>query len=122
MAGNEQYHQNAFQAAETGIAQTMVNGVFNPGDLAAKTVSGTVNTSDAYSAQYQTMLGGQGLSPALWGNGMSMTDISSYHFQVSSNGTSARGGTTTNIQGLVFLAKADATKQPAAGAPNSKLE
>src|SRR5207237_9410639 len=31
MAGNEQHRQNAFQAAETGIEQTIVTGGFIPG-------------------------------------------------------------------------------------------
>jgi len=36
MAGNMQYHESAFQAAESGVEQAMTVGLFNPGGVAER--------------------------------------------------------------------------------------
>ncbi len=60
MAGNEQYHTRAFQASETGIAQALQVGVFNP-DAAVQTIVGAVPTAapDAYNATLAIQLAGR---------------------------------------------------------------
>ncbi|HEX6217244.1 MAG TPA: pilus assembly PilX N-terminal domain-containing protein, partial [Vicinamibacterales bacterium] len=83
MAGNMQYHENAFQAAETGVEQAMVLGMFNPGDLPQRlpeTDGATTpigSTGDAYFATITPQLDGAA-QPALWGD--SWDSFSSYHF------------------------------------------
>src|SRR5437016_1954834 len=50
MAGNEQHRQNAFQAAETGIEQTIVTGGFVPGGADEVHNNAVPNsTTDTYS-------------------------------------------------------------------------
>src|SRR5207237_8856439 len=72
MAGNEQHRQNAFQAAETGIEQTIVTGGFIPG--AANEVHNNVavfgSSTDTYNTILQSDLGGAA-QPATPGNSWS---------------------------------------------------
>jgi type IV pilus assembly protein PilX len=110
MAGNEQYHQNAFQAAETGIAQAMITDNYNPGDTTLPHTIGaavTGSTTDKYSAQIDRQLNGMPQSALMWTG--SLDTFSSYHFVIDSTGTSARNGAAENIQGVVMIAKKDAT-------------
>ena len=102
MAGNEQYRQKAFMAAESGIEQAMITGTYNP-SVPTVTLTGTVpnTTSDAYTANIQSELGGapQG---AIWGS--SWNSFSSYHFEVQSTGTSVRNSQATHNQGVGIIA------------------
>src|SRR4051794_32967462 len=68
MAGNEQYHQNAFQAAESGIAQTIATTQFIPANfLVPQTINGNISATDNYTVTSRTQLNGQGLAPDIWG-------------------------------------------------------
>lgn len=109
MAGNEQYHQNAFQAAETGIAQAVATGTYNPGIAATQTVAAPVvnSTTDTYSAVISRQLNGAPQSAMMWvGN---LNTFSSYHFEIQSTGNSVRNGVATNTQGVVIIAQKDST-------------
>src|SRR5215470_7994959 len=68
MAGNEQYHQNAFQAAETGIAQSIATGTYNPGDANVQNIAAAVtgSSTDSYSANITRQLGGAAQSAVMW--------------------------------------------------------
>ncbi len=104
MAGNEQYRQNAFQAAETGIAQAMQTGNFNPGDTSTQNVNGYMpgSTTDQYKAQIACQVSCAGLSPIMWTG--SLTNFSAYHFEIVSTGTTTiRSGTAQNTQGVVVI-------------------
>lgn len=102
MSGNQQYSTNAFQAAETGIEQAYNAGTFNPG-VPPEVIQANVPGSgtDAYRATSTPELNGNPQS-ALWGN--SWNSFATYHFSVQSTGTSARGSSATNTQGVVVMA------------------
>jgi type IV pilus assembly protein PilX len=115
MAGNTQYQQNAFQAAETGIAQALVAAGFNPGDppqrlpAAGTTLIADTGGSDAYVATVTPQLGGAA-QPAMWGS--SWDSFSTFHFETRSVGTSSRNATATNRQGVAVIAPHDPTVMP----------
>jgi len=118
MAGNEQHRQNAFQAAETGIEQTVVTGGFIP--AAAIEVHNNVfvptSATDTYSTILRSDLGGAA-QPALWGN--SWNSFSTYDFTITSTGsflgTSVRSAQSTHSQGIAVLAPASAQTSGAGG-------
>src|SRR5688572_28202445 len=68
MAGNEQYRQNAFQAAETGIERSLVGGAFVPGaaDEVQTNVAVPNSATDRYSSRIVSDLAGAA-QPAIWG-------------------------------------------------------
>ena len=108
MAGNEQYRANAFQAAETGIEQSMALGAFNPG-AAAQALTGANNATDLWNSTVTPQMNGAPL-PAVWG--FSWNSFSSYHFEVQSTGTSARGSKAINVQGVAVIAPYDPAVVP----------
>ena len=109
MAGNEQYRQNAFQAAETGIAQAIAQGTLNPGDATIQTIAASVpnSTTDTYSAAISRQLFGTPQSPAMWTG--SINNFSAYHFEIQSTGASVRNGSAINTQGIAVIAPKDQT-------------
>jgi type IV pilus assembly protein PilX len=110
MAGNEQYRGRAFQAAEAGIEQSLVDGVFNPGDPKKQTVDGEITfnakSKDAYSAVIGRQLDGAA-QPAIWGN--TWNSFSTYHFEIASTGTSVRNSRSVNTQGVAVISPFDPT-------------
>ena len=106
LAGNTQVQAKAFQASEVGIEQQLVLGKFLPGGPEENSGNGaasgsTTEASTAYSTKMTSDLGGAP-QPAIWGN--DLTAFSTYHFQISSDGTSQRGTKTTHLQGVAVLA------------------
>jgi type IV pilus assembly protein PilX len=118
MAGNEQYRSNAFQAAEAGIEQTMSQGAFNPGAL-PQNLNGAPTATDTWATSVTPQLAGVPL-PALWGN--SWNSFSTYHFEISSAGTSTRGANAINLQGVAVISPWDPTVQPDPNSGNNKLQ
>ncbi len=103
MAGNEQFRQSAFAAAETGIEQAYALGTFNP-ENSTVPLTGTVpGGSDTYSATVVTQLQG---APQGAVYGSSMNAFSTYHFEVRSTGRSARSASDTHLQGVAVIAPA----------------
>jgi len=104
MAGNEQFRQWAFVAAETGIEQTFALGAFNPENTNAP-LSGTVpgTSNDTYATQVVTQLQG---TPQGAVYGSSWNAFSTYHFEILSTGRAARNATDTHIQGVAVIAPA----------------
>jgi type IV pilus assembly protein PilX len=117
MAGNEQYRSNAFQAAEAGIEQTMLQGAFNPGSP-AQALNGAPTATDTWAATVTPQLLGVPL-PALWGN--SWNSFSTYHFEISSTGASTRGARAINLQGVAVISPWDPTVQPDPNLGNTQL-
>jgi len=115
MAGNEQYRQNAFQAAETGIERSMVTGTYNPAG-AQQTIAGANTATDNYTATITPQMGGLP-QPALWGN--SWNSFSTYHFEVLSLGVAVRNAQASNTQGVAVIAPSDPTVQPGNGMGNA---
>jgi type IV pilus assembly protein PilX len=110
MAGNTQYGQNAFQAAEAGIERTLVNGTFNPGGgVVGPGAPVTVDGPNTFIVTITPQLGGAP-QPAMWGS--TWDSFSTYHFEINSLGQSARNAVTTNRQGLAVIAPADSTVTP----------
>jgi type IV pilus assembly protein PilX len=110
MAGNTQFRENAFQAAETGISQALINGAFNPGVPAPETLAATViGTTDTYSAVIARQLDGAA-QPALWGS--TWDSFSTFHFEIASAGAATRSAATTNRQGVAVIAPKDPTVPP----------
>jgi type IV pilus assembly protein PilX len=120
MAGNTQFEENAFQASETGIEIAMTNGPFNPSTasvpVAPTLVPGTTN--DRYSTNITPVPGLNMPMQALWGN--RWDSFSTFHFQVTSTGTSSRNASTTHTQGMFVVAPFDTgTPPPLAGVPTA---
>jgi type IV pilus assembly protein PilX len=114
MAGNTQFYQNAFQAAETGIEQAIQTADFNPGTSiegpTTEDIDGTSN--DAYTISVERQLNGAA-QPAIWGS--TWDSFSTYHFEIDSAGASARNARANNIQGVAVISPADSTVAPLAG-------
>jgi type IV pilus assembly protein PilX len=120
MAGNMQYHESAFQAAETGVEQALVLAAFNPGGGAERlpatagttTVIPNSGARDKFWAMVTPQLGGAA-QPAIWG--ASWDSFSTYHFEVQSNGESARNAVAATVQGVAVIAPWDSTITPGPG-------
>jgi type IV pilus assembly protein PilX len=123
MAGNTQYHQNAFQAAETGIERALVNGDFNPAGVTERfpalpadpdePASGEAIPGTDNRDQFVTLIAAQlngAPQPALYG--MSWDSFSTFHFEIESTGTSARNAIAVNRQGVAVIAPHDPTVMP----------
>ena len=119
MAGNEQFRQNAFQAAETGIEQALVRGQFAASGLPTDTeaIPGNNTPSDAYTAVISKPLGNTP-QPAIWGN--SWDSFSTFHFDITSTGSSVRSAQAVNVQGVARVVPYDSqTQAPGQGLGNS---
>lgn len=119
MAGNDQFRQNAFQAAEIGIEQGMLNGDFNPGTATEALYSDVVvagSQGDTFTTTITPRPTPNSPMPAMWGR--SWNSFSTFHFDVQSRGASGRrDGVTTHTQGMFVIAPFDpGTPAPLAGA------
>jgi type IV pilus assembly protein PilX len=120
MAGNQQFQENAFQAAEMGIQQGMLRGDFNPGTAneildVSTDVPGTPADTDEYSTNITPWPAVNSPMPAMWGN--RWNSFSSFHFEIASTGTSVRNARTVHTQGMFIIAPFDpGTPPPLAGA------
>jgi len=121
MAGNEQYQENAFQSAEYGIEQALLTGVFST-SVASEAVGNTVvptATHEFYNTNITPQPAPNTELPLMWG-GNSASKFTSYHFQIQSQGTSARNATTTHVQGLFIIApKNGESPPPLSGVPTT---
>jgi type IV pilus assembly protein PilX len=111
MAGNTQYSQNAFQAAESGIERAIAATDFNP-SAGEEQKNVAVTALAKYSAVSTPQLMGMS-QPALPGS--SLDAFTTYHFQIDSTGTSKRGATARNVQAIAVIAPADSSVGPAPG-------
>jgi type IV pilus assembly protein PilX len=111
MAGNTQYSQNAFQAAEAGIERSIAANDFNPDPNIdpEKFENIAVGATAKYTAISTPQLMGVA-QPALPGS--SLDSFSTYHFEIDSTGTSKRGSTARNVQAIAVIAPADSTVSP----------
>ncbi|HEY8537473.1 MAG TPA: PilX N-terminal domain-containing pilus assembly protein [Steroidobacteraceae bacterium] len=118
MAGNTQYYQNAFQAAETGIEVAYRDAEFNPSTAEEAFVNVQISgsTTDFFTARARRQLDGTP-QPALWGS--SWDAFSTYHFEIESTGRSARNAVATNFQGVAVISPADQSIAPIAGSSGS---
>jgi type IV pilus assembly protein PilX len=108
MAGNSQYQERAFQAAETGIEQALATGLFaipqpRDGELHENV---PISSSEQFSTTLTADLDGAA-QPPVWGN--SWNSFSSYHFAIRSTGMSSRGAQAIHSQGVARLSPSAAT-------------
>jgi hypothetical protein len=75
-----------------------------------------VNTGDAFYATIEPQLGGAA-QPAFWGS--SYDSFSTFHFEIQSNGQSARNAVATTRQGVAVIAPFDPTVTPGPGLPTT---
>ena len=118
MAGNAQWQENAFQAAETGIEQAIRNANFNPGVASTPLARTQVPSSagDYYEGAITPQPDVNRPQQAMLGN--RWDSFSTFHFEVESTGTSVRGATTTHVQGLFVISPFDpGTPPPLVGEP-----
>lgn len=118
MAGNRQFQERAFQAAEVGIERAMNSGLYStsvpslcPGDgcksgtTAGNTVANELagakdDDSFTYTMRFDTDTG----STIVPGGGYSLgTGLQAYHFVVESTGTSQRDAQSTNVQSFYII-------------------
>ena len=109
MAGNTQYHQNAFQAAEDGIARTIVSAELNPAGGTVGPTATELTDHETVTTTVTPQMSGQPL-PAIWGT--SWDSFSTYHFEIDSVGASARGARAQNTQAIAVISPADTTVVP----------
>jgi type IV pilus assembly protein PilX len=120
MAGNTQYYQNAFQAAETGIEEALQQSEFNPAttEEALTDVPIPGSSTDVFTARTRRQLDGQP-QPALWGS--SWDAFVTYHFEIESTGRSARNAVATNFQGVAVISPATQSISPIPGSGGSTV-
>lgn len=105
MAGNAQYSQNAFQAAETGIEQAILSGTYDT--TATLTVPDTFVpslTTDQFTTT-TSFIPENGTTDVPEG-GFSMgvgSGYSAYHFDITSTGTSSRNAVAVVTQSFYIV-------------------
>ncbi len=100
MAGNEQYRQNAFQAAEAGIEDAVRNGAFDGVTVDASLADVAYTATDIYTVTITPQLDGQILSA---GAGNTYEVSGNIHYEIESRGESVRGAQVTHWQGVAQL-------------------
>jgi len=103
MAGNEQYRQNAFHAAEAGIEQaiTVLATVPQTGTpVVVSDVAVPGSSGDEYTTA-STYMGDDLNLP-----GFSAGKFVGFHYQIESQGTSARNANSAQVQGAFVIQSA----------------
>ena len=103
MSGNEQFRQNSFQAAETGVEQALSVLPTVPPSAAPTVVPTTPvpgSTTDQYTTSTQ-FLGEDGNIP-----NFSVGKFVGFHYEITSTGTSARNASATHAQGAFLIQNA----------------
>ena len=109
MAGNAQYQERAFEAAEHSIEQAMISPALTTADTItspgspACSPSCTVPTSGDsydYDVYFDTSAGG---TPVIGGGYSLGTGIEAYHFIVDSEGESSRGARSEHTMSFYIL-------------------
>jgi type IV pilus assembly protein PilX len=125
MAGNEQYQERAFQAAEAGIEQAMAAGVYttDPATIAAQynnptslepTVKRGAGTQIAECADQSAAVTDQceyflrfdqaaGITPVPGGGYSLGTGLQAYHFIVDAVGVAQRGAQSEHTQSFYII-------------------
>ena len=100
MAGNVQFRQNAFQAAEIGIAQAMHSGVLQTDVTITNPVAIVTGSPDTYQNEIH-----HSCSEEMWANavGYSLGKDARITFDITSTGQSARGATAVNVQSFYVV-------------------
>lgn len=100
MAGNEQYRQNAFQAAETGVEQALTT-LANVPQSGAPTVAPATAVPGSTTDEYATS--SRYLGDDLNIPGFSAGKFVGFHYEITSTGTSARNARAQHVQGAFVI-------------------
>jgi type IV pilus assembly protein PilX len=104
MAGNQQYSERAFQAADTAIETAVSCGLYNTNipTEAAACPAASVDPSDSYD--FILYFEPDGGATAVPGGGYSLgSGFQAYHFIVDATGTSGRGATARHSQSFYII-------------------
>lgn len=115
MAGNKQFQERAFEAAEVGIERAMNSGLYNTGVATACPGNGCPDDNNdipnsalrdgapdtfEYTMTFDSNTG----STIVPGGGFSLgTGLQAYHFVVESTGESGRGAESQNVQSFYII-------------------
>lgn len=106
MAGNVQYKERAFQAAETGIEQAIDNATFNTTvpyvQTDQKVLPAAADNDDTYSftMEFDDETG----TTLVPGGGYSLgTGFQAYHFNIESEGRSERDARSEHVQSVYVI-------------------
>ena len=122
MAGNEQYRSNAFQAAEAGVEQTIMQSAFSTGDAYPINFPANgpgANGADAWTSVLNMPAGKGAMDPPA---NYTLSYFSTYHFEIASTGSSARGASSNNFQGIAFFAPFTPSVQNDPNLPTTALK
>jgi hypothetical protein len=103
MAGNYQFEERAFQAAEAGIERAIAAGVF---DTNAATVQPAVEVAadGGDTLEYTITFDEQnGVTPVPRGGYSLGAGFAAYHFEIESTGSSRRGAESVHVQGIYVV-------------------
>jgi len=117
MAGNEQYQERAFQAAEAGVEQAITAGVYSttkttgdyndPNGLNPTPVRGEgqpiQNCAEPECEYHLRFDQNSGITPVPGGGYSLGTGFQAYHFVVDSHGTSDRGAASEHQQSFYVV-------------------
>lgn len=106
MAGNEQYQERAFQAAETGIEQAIENATFDTTTPFVRTdqpvAPDNPDNDDTYS--FTMTFDRDTGTTVVPGGGYSLgTGFQAYHFNIESEGQSERGSRAEHVQSVYII-------------------
>ncbi len=106
MAGNAQFYQQAFQAAETGLAIAIAGGQFGAAidgtDIVLRPISlgdGSASVQAVTTFQEATPIPDRAFSLGVGAVGT----VQAYHFDVVAEGSGPRNATSTHRQGFYIL-------------------
>ena len=102
MAGNEQFRQNAFEAAETGIEQALVVLPTLP-QSPVPVIVGATNVPNSATDQYSTQTTYLGEDQNI--PNFSIGKFTGYHYEIVSQGTSARNAQAVHTEGAFVIQK-----------------
>ena len=115
MAGNKQFQERAFEAAEVGIERAINSGLYNTGvpttcpgngcPLDNNDVPGTaLGEAEPDSFEYTMTFDNNTGATIVPGGGYSLgTGLQAYHFVVESVGQSGRGAESENVQSFYIV-------------------
>jgi type IV pilus assembly protein PilX len=109
MAGNQQYSEKAFQAAEVGIERAFRSGVYNTASdspVPATLVTATDPDKNPETYKTTTKFNPATGVTAVPSGGFSMgvgAGYNAYHFDITSTGSSAREAAATNVQSFYVV-------------------
>jgi type IV pilus assembly protein PilX len=107
MAGNTQYKERAFQAAETGIEQAIDQATFDTSKAFTRTdqpVDTTIGTTNDDTYDFNMEFDKETGTTIVPGGGYSMgTGFQAYHFNIESTGRSERGAEATHTQSIYII-------------------